>query len=120
MKKWLVFLSASLLLLGTLPAFGQSLTAEKIIAKVTQIMNPASSEGVMKMTITTTTGRHRTFVYRVYSKNHGEKNLMKYLQPARLKGQAILMLNNANDIWMYFPRTNRVRKLATHAKIPLR
>jgi len=27
-----------------------------------------------------------------------------------------LMLNNADDIWMFFPRTQRVRKLATHAK----
>ena len=26
------------------------------------------------------------------------------------------MLNNADDIWSYFPRTQRVRKLATHAK----
>ena len=26
------------------------------------------------------------------------------------------MLNNANDIWVYFFRTQRVRKLATHAK----
>ena len=26
------------------------------------------------------------------------------------------MLNNADDIWMFFPRTQRVRKLATHAK----
>ncbi|MBC8230198.1 outer membrane lipoprotein-sorting protein [bacterium] len=26
------------------------------------------------------------------------------------------MLNNADDIWAYFPRTKRVRKLATHAK----
>jgi outer membrane lipoprotein-sorting protein len=33
-----------------------------------------------------------------------------------VKGQAVLMLNNADDIWMYFPRTKRVRKLATHAK----
>ena len=26
------------------------------------------------------------------------------------------MLNNADDIWSYFPRTKRVRKLASHAK----
>jgi outer membrane lipoprotein-sorting protein len=26
------------------------------------------------------------------------------------------MLNHADDIWMFFPRTQRVRKLATHAK----
>jgi len=38
------------------------------------------------------------------------------LSPRRVKGQAILMLNNADDIWAYFPRTQRVRKLATHAK----
>ncbi len=94
----------------------QALTAEEIVKKVTQIMNPATSEGTMRMTITTTTGRLRTFEYKVYSKNHGEKTLMKYQQPARLRGQAILMLNNADDIWIYFPRTNRVRKLATHAK----
>jgi len=41
---------------------------------------------------------------------------MKYLKPRRVKDQAILMLNNANDIWIYFPRTKRVRKLASHAK----
>jgi len=38
------------------------------------------------------------------------------LEPRRVKGQATLMLNNADDIWMYFPRTQRVRKLASHAK----
>ncbi len=115
MRNW-ILLSLFWGVLFPLGAQGQTLTADQIVQKVTKIMNPASSEGTMKMTITTTTGRHRTFVYRVYSKNHGEKNLMKYLQPARLKGQAILMLNNADDIWIYFPRTNRVRKLATHAK----
>jgi len=42
--------------------------------------------------------------------------LVRYLEPTRVKGQAILMLNNADDIWVFFPRTQRVRKLATHAK----
>lgn len=41
---------------------------------------------------------------------------MRYLEPRRVKDQAVLMLNNADDIWMYFPRTQRVRKMATHAK----
>ncbi len=116
MRKFVVLFSLIFLVLFAYSVHGQEITADSVVKKVTKIMNPASSEGIMKMTITTTTGKHRTFVYRVYSKNHGEKNLMKYLQPARLKGQAILMLNNANDIWIYFPRTNRVRKLATHAK----
>jgi outer membrane lipoprotein-sorting protein len=79
-------------------------------------MNPAQSKAKMKMTIMTTSKKTRTFVYQAYSKNHGEKTLMKYLEPKRVKGQAVLMLNNADDIWIYFPRTRRVRKLATHAK----
>ncbi len=92
------------------------ITADSIIHRVTRTMNPAQSEGKMQMTIMTTSKKTRTFVYLTYSKNHGEKTLMKYLEPSRVKGQAILMLNNADDIWVYFPRTRRVRKLATHAK----
>ncbi|MBN2415973.1 outer membrane lipoprotein-sorting protein [bacterium] len=68
------------------------------------------------MTITTTSGETRTFVYDSWSKNHGEKNLIRYLEPVRSRDQATLMLNHADDIWMYFPRTGRVRKLATHAR----
>ncbi|MEJ2307043.1 MAG: outer membrane lipoprotein-sorting protein [candidate division WOR-3 bacterium] len=83
---------------------------------MTETLNPEQSEAVVEMTITTSGGQERTFVYKAYSKNSGEKNLMKYLEPGRVKNQAILMLNNADDIWMYFPGTNRVRKLATHAK----
>ncbi len=51
-----------------------------------------------------------------YSKNSGEKNLLRYIEPKRAQGQAILMLNYADDIWMYFPRTKRIRKLATNSK----
>jgi outer membrane lipoprotein-sorting protein len=98
------------------PAEAGAISADSIIHRVTRTMNPAQSKGRMKMAITTTSKKTRTFVYLAYSKNHGEKTLMKYLEPSRVKGQAILMLNNADDIWVYFPRTRRVRKLATHAK----
>jgi outer membrane lipoprotein-sorting protein len=95
---------------------GEAITAEEIIRTMTETLNPEQSEAVMEMTITTSGDQERTFVYKTYSKNGGEKSLMKYLEPGRVKNQAILMLNNADDIWMYFPGTNRVRKLATHAK----
>lgn len=95
---------------------GEEITAEEIIETMTETLNPEQSEAVVEMTITTSGGQERTFVYKAYSKNSGEKNLMKYIEPGRVKNQAILMLNNADDIWMYFPGTNRVRKLATHAK----
>ncbi len=106
-------------LLITVPAFlpGQGdLTADQILETLTETMNPEQSKGIMTMTIVTSSGQERTFEYETYSKGQGEKSLMKYLKPKRVKGQTILMLNDANDIWTYFPRTKRIRKLATHAK----
>lgn len=96
--------------------YSQELTGEDIIQKVNELFNPQTSYGKAKMTIVTTSGSKRTFIYESWSKNRGEKNLVRYLEPSRVKGQAVLMLNHADDIWMFFPRTQRVRKLATHAK----
>lgn len=96
--------------------FAQSLKGDEIIEKVNEIINPQSVYAKAEMTITTTSGTKRTFVYNSWSKDQGEKNLVRYLSPPRSRGQAILMRNFADDIWMYFPRTKRVRKLATHAK----
>ena len=79
-------------------------------------MNQDTVEAKVKMTIDTSSGNERVFIYDSYSKNKGEKNLIRYIEPKRAKGQSILMLNYADDIWMYFPRTKRVRKLATNSK----
>jgi outer membrane lipoprotein-sorting protein len=94
----------------------QEMAADAILKTMTETMNPEQSQATMTMTIVTSTGQKRTFMYETYSKGKGEKSLMKYLEPQRVKGQTILMLNNANDIWTYFPKTRRIRKLATHAK----
>jgi outer membrane lipoprotein-sorting protein len=97
-------------------SFGQQLTGEEIIQKVNDNVNVETAWSKSNMTIVTTSGDKRTFLSESWSKDKGEKNLVRYLSPRRVKGQAILMLNNADDIWAYFPRTQRVRKLATHAK----
>jgi outer membrane lipoprotein-sorting protein len=96
--------------------FSQELTGEDIIEKVNELMNVDSVQAKAKMTILTTSGKTRTFIYESWSKDKGEKNLVRYLEPRRVKGLATLMLNHADDIWMFYPRTQRVRKLASHAK----
>ncbi|HDZ23065.1 MAG TPA: outer membrane lipoprotein-sorting protein [Desulfobacteraceae bacterium] len=96
--------------------YSQELTGRDIIQKVNDLINVETSYSKSKMTITTTSGQKRTFISESWTKDKGEKNLVRYLEPVRVKDQAILMLNNADDIWMFFPRTQRVRKLATHAK----
>jgi len=102
------------LISGTL--IGQEMTGEQIINKVNDLMNQETIYSKSNMTIVTTSGATRTFEYESWSKDQGEKNLIRYLAPSRVKGQATLMLNHADDIWIFFPRTQRVRKLATHAK----
>lgn len=96
--------------------YAQIPTGQKIIKKMNDILTPTNSKGMMTQTIQTSSGKTRTFEFEMYSANRGEKNLMRYIKPARVRGQAFLMLNYADDIWAYFPRTKRVRKLATHAK----
>ncbi len=96
--------------------FSQELTGEDIIEKVNELMNIDSVQAKAKMTILTTSGKTRTFIYESWGKDKGEKNLVRYLEPRRVKGLATLMLNHADDIWMFNARTQRVRKLASHAK----
>jgi len=114
MKRLILSILALLMLFSF--SFGQELTGEQIIQKVNELFNPETSHGKSKMTIVTSSGSKRTFVTESWSKDGGEKNLVRYISPRRIKGQAILMLNHADDIWSFFPRTQRVRKLATHAK----
>lgn len=113
---YILLFSAFTLLINLSLIASEEMTANDIINTMTVTLNPEQSKGKMKMTIVTSTGQERTFEYQTFSKNQGEKSLMKYIKPSRVKDQAILMLNDANDIWIYFPRTKRIRKLATHAK----
>ena len=112
--KQLTIMILAVLLSGSIQA--QEPTGPEIIKKANEVLSPESTHGTSKMTIVTSSKKPRTFVMEAWSKNKGEKNLMRYLEPRRVKDQAVLMLNNADDIWMYFPRTQRVRKMATHAK----
>ncbi len=94
----------------------QEMTASEIVHKANELLNQETVFAKAKMTINTTSGQKRALFYDSWSKDRGRKNLIRYTGPRRVKGQAMLMLNNSDDIWSYFPRTNRVRKLATHAK----
>jgi len=92
------------------------LSVSEILAKVDEAETVKSSKGILRQTITTTGGSKRILVMESYSKDGKDKQLTKYIKPARVKGEAILMLNDGDDIWYYSPRTDRVRKIASHAK----
>ncbi len=101
---------------GSSSAYAQDLSGKEIIREVNEILNQESGFTTTRMVIQTSSGQLRSFEFDSWAKDRGEKTLIRYTEPSRTRGQSILMLNNADDIWMYFPRTKRVRKLATHAK----
>ena len=91
-------------------------TGQELVKKMSEIMTQENSKATMTQTITTSSGKQRTFEFEMFTANEGEKTLMRYLKPSAARGQAFLMLNNADDIWTYFPRTKRVRKLSSSSK----
>jgi outer membrane lipoprotein-sorting protein len=97
-------------------AFSQTPTGTEIVDRVTAIMSPENSYSLGTQTIITSSGEERVFEFESWAAEKGKSSLTRYTKPAAIRGQAFLMLNNADDIWSYFPRTKRVRKLASHAK----
>lgn len=91
-------------------------TGEQLVEKMSAIMTQENSTAIMTQTIATSSGQQRTFEFEMFTANEGEKTLMRYLKPSAARGQTFLMLNNADDIWTYFPRTKRVRKLSSSSK----
>jgi outer membrane lipoprotein-sorting protein len=93
-----------------------SLTVDEILDKVEANEEAQSAKMEMTQTVYTADGDERISKLVSFGKDKGDKGLMEYLSPARIKGMKILMLNDGDDIWMYSARTARVRKIASHQK----
>lgn len=105
----------TLLLFGGL-LLGQELTTEAIVDSMLVVMTPENARGLSRQINKTSSGAVRTLEYEYYADKGGEDVFMRYTKPNKVKGTAFLMTNHADDIWVYFPRTRRTRKLASHAK----
>ncbi len=104
------------LMLLAFPLAAQQPTAKEIIDGMTALMSQKYSRATITQTIQTSSGKTRTLEFEMFSADTGSSVLIKYIKPTSVRDQAFLMLNDANDIWTYFPRTRRVRKLASSAK----
>ena len=104
-----------LCLLSTVSLMAQP-AGQEIFDKMDSVITVENSKAVMLQRIQTTSGKTRELVYEIFSAQKGKVSLMRYIKPARVKGNAMLMTDFSDNIWMYNKRTNRVRKLASHAK----
>lgn len=89
---------------------------QALLDRVMDTMNPQQSRAIMTQTIVTSSGGSRELTYETWSYGTGEMSLMRYLEPSRVKGNALLMKDFTNKIWMYNQRTRRTRLLASSAK----
>lgn len=98
-------------------AFGiSSATVEEILDRIEANQSPQTSRSEVTQIVYQPSDRENVSKLISYSFNKGEKGLMEYIEPARIRGMKILMLNDGDDIWFYSPRTARVRKIASHQK----
>ncbi len=96
--------------------FSQLPSGEAIIDSMTAKMTPENNMSRVKQMNYYANGSKRAFELIMFSADEGEKIIMQYIKPKSVKGQTFLLLNDGDDIWTYFPRTRRVRKMASHAK----
>ena len=91
-------------------------TAAQILKKVDEIGHTKSTRMKVVQTVITPSGDKRVFKILSYSYNGNDKSLSVYVEPNQVRGMKILTLNEGDDIWTYFPRTNRTRKIASSAR----
>ncbi len=111
MKKVITLLMVALM---SLTSF--AITVDEILDKMEENENANSSKMAMTQIVTKADGRENISKLMSYSIDKGDKGLMVYNSPARIKGMKILTLNDGDDIWFYSPRTARIRKIASGQK----
>jgi outer membrane lipoprotein-sorting protein len=92
------------------------MTVDEILDKMEANEDAQSSRIEMTQIVTKADGNENVSKLISYSIDKGDKGLMEYITPARIKGMKILMLNDGDDIWFYSPRTARIRKIASGQK----
>lgn len=93
-----------------------AITVDEIIDKMEENESANTSKSLMTMIVSDAGGRETVSELISYSADKGDKGLMVYNAPARIKGMKILTLNDGDDIWFFSARTGRVRKIASNQK----
>ncbi len=97
-------------------AWAGDLTAAEVLAKTDAAQRAETSHTLMAQTITTTSGKERTFKIEAWSMGAGEKSVMRFIEPGPSAGIGMLTLDNGDIIWAYFPDSDDLRKIASSSK----
>jgi hypothetical protein len=111
-------MSAALLL----QASGQQQDAGQIMSKCRDLTLISSMQATIELTITEKSGaiRKRTIAMTTKSFPEGlEKRFIKFVEPADVRGTAMLVVDNketSDDIWIYLPALRKTRRIVSSEK----
>lgn len=97
-------------------SFAEEYNAAQWLQRIDDAERVPYSYGVMKQTITTSGGSERTLTMRSWSDGNGDVSLMVYTDPARIKGDKILMRDGGDNIWYYMQRRDVTKHFAGHTR----
>lgn len=112
----------SALLIGSLlPLKAQQPDAVQLMDKSRDLTMSGNMQSTVTLTITEKNGAVRTRKVSLFSKTYGgtEKRMMKFLEPADVRGTAMLIIDNKDaqdDMWIYLPALKRTRRIVSTEK----
>lgn len=97
-------------------AFAQSYTtAKEVVDAMEAKPAPSTTIATMSMTITAASGHSLTRTMQIWSADEGRSQLIKFLEPADVRGSGFLSVEKASgetETMIYLPALGRVRRVA--------
>ena len=89
-------------------------TAQEVTDAMAELNAPATSVATMTMTITAASGHTLTREMQLWSANEGKSQLIKFLNPADIRGSGFLSVEEAGttQTLIYLPALGRTRRVA--------
>ncbi len=116
MKKSIILL-ASIMLFN--PVSAQLTDADQILNKSRELSIISSFQATIRLTITEKTGASRNRTISMTSKSFPggvEKRMIKFLEPADVRGTAMLIVHNkstSDEIWIFMPALKKTRRISS-------
>ena len=120
MEKMFYLLSA-MLIMSFQSIQGQLPDPVRLMDESRDLTMSGNLQATVALTITEKNGAVRTRKVNMISKTYGgtEKRLMKFLEPADVRGTAMLIIDNKDDqddMWIYLPALKRTRRIVSTEK----
>ena len=116
----LIVLLAAVIIVFPNPAQAEEMTADEILDKVQEANKLVGAESLSTLTIFNDRGQKRVrkiaMVTKLFDNGDTEKRLMRFLEPADVKGTSFLLFDyeqKDDDIWFYMPALRKTRRIVS-------